>query len=300
MTFEMAEIERFRMQPGARVRLSDWDTDWRTDDDADPDARKERAEDFVAERAKELASFQDVLWADGRRALLLVFQGMDTSGKDGTIKNVMSRINPAGVAVTNFKAPSDEELRHNYLSRYLRALPAQGTIGIFNRSHYEEVAVVRVIPEFLKKSAGPDERIDAAFWAGRFEDINQMERIVSRSGTAIVKFFLHLSKDEQRERLLARLDDPEKQWKFNPNDLVTRDRWDDFQRAYEDAITNTSTEDAPWWIVPADDKWTMRAIVAEAICDVLRRLDLAYPPVDDAKREAMRVAAEKLGAEEAG
>ncbi len=290
-------IEPFRVPPGAHVRLSEWDTrlqSTETDPIPDSEVLKQTAEDFVTNRAKEIASYQDVLWADGRRALLLVFQGMDTSGKDGTIKHVMSRINPAGVSVTSFKAPSEEELRHNYLWRYLRVLPEQGTIGIFNRSHYEEVAVVRVFPDFLKKSAGPDERVDDAFWAGRFEDINQVERIVSRSGTAIIKFFLHLSKDEQRKRLLARLDDPEKQWKFNPNDLVTRDRWDDFQRAYEDAITNTSTDAAPWWIVPADDKWTMRAIVGEAVCDVLRRLDLAYPPVDDAKREAMRIAVEKL------
>lgn len=294
-------IEPFRVPPGAHVRLSEWDTSLQgTETDPIPDSEvlKQTAEDFVTNRAKEIASYQEVLWADGRRALLLIFQGMDTSGKDGTIKHVLAGVNPAGVRVTSFKAPSDEELRHNYLWRYVRALPEQGTIGIFNRSHYEEVSVVRVFPELLARSAGPDEKFDAEFWQQRFKDINQMENVVARSGTVILKFFLHISRNEQRERLLARLDDPAKQWKFNPNDLLTRDRWDEFQHAYEQAITHTNTEAAPWWVVPADDKWTMRAIVAEAVCDVLRRLDLAYPPVDDAKREAMRVAAEELGAEQ--
>jgi PPK2 family polyphosphate:nucleotide phosphotransferase len=242
-----------------------------------------------------LAEAQEMLYADDSWSLLAIFQAMDAAGKDSTIKHVMSGINPQGCQVYSFKHPSSEELDHNFLWRCMRALPERGRIGIFNRSHYEDVAVVRVFPDLLKKTAHGRDEVNDQFWKERFQDINHLESVVVRGGTIILKFFLHLSKEEQRNRLLARLNDPRKQWKFNPDDLVVRDHWDGYMHAYGDAISNTSTVAAPWWVVPADRKWAMRAIVAEVLWHTVRDLALEYPPLDDEKQAAIQKAREALG-----
>lgn len=206
-------------------------------------------------------------------------------------------MSPAGVRVVSFKEPSREEYRRHYLWRYLVALPEQGYIGVFNRSYYEEVIIVRVHPELLRLRAMPRRKPAEAFWRERHEDISSMEKQLQRSGTVILKFFLHISKEEQKKRLLQRLEDPTKQWKFSPNDISERSRWNDYQRAYELAITNTSTEWAPWWVMPADRKWAMRAIVAQVVLMTVRKLDLRYPPLENDEREAMRLAIETLRSE---
>ncbi len=290
-------VDRFRVAPGTKVRLDRWNTRWDVPEgleDLNKEELKQQAAEFVAERVREVADYQDLLWADGRRALLVVFQGLDGAGKDSTIKHVTSGMNPAGVRVISFKEPSRDELAHHYLWRYVTALPEQGVIGIYNRSYYEEVSVVRVFPELLKDRAMVDRPIDDTFWKERYEDITFLEKHLVRNGTVILKFFLHLSKDEQKKRLLQRLQDPHKQWKFAANDLVARDRWDDYQRVYESIITNTNSKEAPWWIMPADRKWAMRALVAQAISNSIRSLDLRYPPIDDAKHELIKQAIEKL------
>ncbi|HMV70058.1 MAG TPA: polyphosphate kinase 2 family protein [Myxococcota bacterium] len=237
---------------------------------------KEDKRDLEA-RVARIARRQDTLHASGGRALLCVFQGIDGSGKDSTIEKVFSGVNPAGVRVASFKQPTSLELGHDFLWRHVHALPARGEIGVWNRSWYEEVLVVRVHPEYLRAARldGPDR--DPEIWEHRFQSIREHERHLSRNGTVILKFFLNLSKDEQRSRFLARLDDPEKRWKFNPGDLGERARWDDYQRAWQDALRETSRPWAPWFAVPADDKDHMRAVVAGIIADTLDAMDLRYP-----------------------
>jgi PPK2 family polyphosphate:nucleotide phosphotransferase len=293
-------VDRFRVAPGTKVKIDGWSTKWDVPpglQDLNKEELKREADEFVKERVRELADLQDVLWADGRYALLLVFQGPDASGKDSTIKHVTSGMNPAGVRVVSFKEPSQDELRHNYLWRYVRELPEQGEIGVFNRSHYEEVCVVRVKPELLRARSLPAKEIDDSFWRERFEDINLLEQHLARNGTKVLKFFLHLSREEQKKRLLQRLDDPRKQWKFSPSDIADRDKWDAYQHAYAEMLTHTSTAHAPWWIMPADRKWAMRALVAHVLWKTMRDLDLRYPPVDDEKRKVIALAIEKLNSE---
>ena len=293
-------VNRFRVPPGSNVHLGKWETRWNVPtelEDLNKDDLKQQAADFVTARVHELAALQDVFWADARYAALLIFQGMDASGKDGTIKHVTSGMNPAGIRVVSFKQPSRDELRHNYLWRYVKALPEQGDIGIFNRSYYEEVTVVRVNPQLLLERPMPERPIDKAFWRDRFEDIQALERQMTRNGTIVLKFFLHLSRAEQKKRLLHRLEDPRKQWKFSAADITAREQWDDYQRAYEALLTETSTPHAPWWIMPADRKWALRALVTHVIWRALERLELRYPPVDDETRKVIRLAIEKLGAE---
>jgi PPK2 family polyphosphate:nucleotide phosphotransferase len=302
MEFQLTDemVDRFRVAPGTPVKLNRWSTKWEVPaglEDLNKEDLKREADEFVKERVRELADLQDVLWADGRYAVLLVFQGLDASGKDSTIKHVTSGMNPAGVRVVSFKEPSQEELRHNYLWRYVRALPPQGEIGVFNRSHYEEVCVVRVKPELLRARPLPAKEIDDSFWGERFQDINLLEQHLTRNGTTVLKFFLHLSREEQKKRLLQRLDDPRKQWKFSPSDIADRDKWDAYQQAYAEMLTNTSTTHAPWWIMPADRKWAMRALVAHVLWKTMRGLDLRYPPVDDEKRSLIALAIEKLNSE---
>jgi PPK2 family polyphosphate:nucleotide phosphotransferase len=260
-------------------------------------ALKQQAADFVAHCVQQLAGLQELLWADSRYSVRLIFQGPDTSGKDSTIKRVTSGMNPAAMRVVSFKEPSREELKRNYLWRYIAALPEQGYIGVFNRSYYEEVGVVRVNPERLKARAMPERPVDEAFWAERYEDINSLERQLVRNGTVIVKFFLHISKDEQMKQLLERLQDPTKHWKFSPSDLAARGRWEDYERAYETMISKTSTDWANWWIMPADHRWAMRTIVAQVILNEMRQLDLRYPPIDDEKRDLIGLALRKLKSE---
>jgi PPK2 family polyphosphate:nucleotide phosphotransferase len=241
----------------------------------------------------ELAAAQELLYAEGSAALLVIFQGLDAAGKDGSIKHVMSGVNPQGCSVASFKQPSQEELSHDFLWRAAARLPARGSIGIFNRSYYEDVLVVRVHPELLaaqhlRTGATPEE----SFWRHRFEDIKAFERHLGRNGTKVVKFFLHLSRQEQRRRLLERLDDPAKHWKFSAADLAERAYWHDYQAAYEDALTATSTEWAPWYVIPADDKHVARALIAGMILHAIEGLAL-QPPVPTPQQEAAIEAAKK-------
>lgn len=228
----------------------------------------------------EIAELQQVLYAHDRYALLLVFQAMDAAGKDGTIRAVLSGVNPAGCQVTSFKQPSSEELDHDFLWRTSRHLPERGRIGVFNRSYYEEVLVVRVHPEYLGAQRLPDGSNHKSFWEGRYESIREHEQHLARNGTVILKFFLNVSKDEQRKRFLSRLDEPEKHWKFSEKDVAEREHWDKYRQAYEDALNETSRPWAPWYAVPADNKDAMRLMVAEIVRDTLRSLDLAYPKPD--------------------
>jgi PPK2 family polyphosphate:nucleotide phosphotransferase len=293
-------VGQFRVAPNTKVRLDDWDTKWNVPAGLaalNKDELKREADQFIKQRVRELAELQDVFWADGRYSLLVIFQGPDASGKDSIIKHVTSGMNPAGVTVVSFKEPSREELRHNYLWRYVRALPAQGDIGIFNRSYYEEVTVVRVNPLLLRERPMSERPIDDTFWRERFEDINALESQMTRNGTVVLKFFLHLSNKEQKKRLLQRLEDERKQWKFSAGDIAAREQWDDYRQAYDAMLTETSTPHAPWWIMPADRKWAARALVAHIIWRALAQLDLHYPPLDDEQREAIRRAIEKLRAE---
>lgn len=241
--------------------------------------RVKDAKDRVAASVEQLSELQELLWADQRHAILLVFQGMDCAGKDGTIKHVTRGVNPAGFQVVSFRAPSHRALKHDFLWRYARELPERGRIGIFNRSYYEEVLVVRVHPEMLGQRPLPEEPIDAAFWQRRLEAIAGLERHLTHAGTTVLKFFLHLSPEEQRQRLESRLTNHEKLWKFDPQDLEERQHWDAYQAAFEAALTGTHTELAPWFVIPADDKWTMRALVAQLITEEIGRLPLAYPNV---------------------
>jgi len=298
LTDEM--VGGFRVTPETKVKLDRWSTKWDVPaglEDLNKEELKREAEVYVTERVRELAALQDVFWADGRYAMLIVFQGLDASGKDGTIKHVTSGMNPAGIRVVSFKEPSQEELRNDYLWRYVRELPEQGEIGVFNRSHYEEVCVVRVKPELLRARPQPARETDASFWRERFEDINLLEHHLTRNGTVVLKFFLHVSRREQKKRLLQRLDDPQKQWKFSPSDIADRDRWNDYQHAYEEMLTHTSTAQAPWWIMPADRKWALRALVAHALWKAMKALDLRYPPIDDEKRKVIALAIEELNSE---
>jgi PPK2 family polyphosphate:nucleotide phosphotransferase len=246
-----------------------------------------------------LKGAQELLWASDSSALLIVFQAMDAAGKDSTIEHVMSGVNPQGVQVVGFKQPSSEELDHTFLWRIAKAVPERGRIGIFNRSQYEEVIALRVHPEWLDEQALPGTDRGPAFWAARYEDLNAFERHLDRNGTKVVKFFLHVSKEEQKRRFMTRLDNPDKVWKFNANDVVERARWDDYMQAYEDAITATSTAWAPWYVVPADHKHVMQAMVAAIIADTIDGLHLQWPTVDDDDRRANEQARRELEAEPA-
>jgi PPK2 family polyphosphate:nucleotide phosphotransferase len=225
---------------------------------------------------------------------------MDAAGKDSTIKHVMSGVNPQGCQVYSFKHPSDEEIDHNFLWRYARLAPERGRIGIFNRSYYEEVLIVRVHPELVLARRIPEAKVDDDFWADRYADINAFERHLTRNGTVILKFFLHLSRDEQRKRFLKRLKDPRKQWKFAPADLAERAHWDDYMKAYEAALSATSTKWAPWYVIPADHKWVSRALVARIVTTTIQALDLRYPEVTDAQRAVIAEAKTQLEAEKSG
>jgi PPK2 family polyphosphate:nucleotide phosphotransferase len=255
---------------------------------------KREAKEKLRADIKHLSALQDVFYADGRYALLIIFQGMDAAGKDGAIKHVMSGVNPQGVDVASFKQPSTEELSHDFLWRAAKVLPERGRICIFNRSYYEEVAVVRVHPSLLEREGLPSEKADSDVWKERFHDINALERHLARNGTVILKFFLHLSKDEQRLRLLDRIDTPEKNWKISAADLHERAFWDSYQHVFEEMLTHTSTESAPWYVIPADHKWFTRVAIADIIVSRLKSLELAYPRVSDEQRAQLLVEREQL------
>jgi PPK2 family polyphosphate:nucleotide phosphotransferase len=293
-------IEKCRVEPGTKVRLKDHDPGWRggkkgADGNSKKDARKLLAEDRDA-----LAEAQQLLYAADTWSVLLIFQAMDAAGKDSTIKHVMSGVNPQGCQVYSFKHPSHEELEHDFLWRCARVLPERGRIGIFNRSYYEEVLIVKVHSDLVKAQRIPDaDPGKKKFWQGRYEDINHFEHHLTRNGTVILKFFLHVSKAEQRKRFLERLEDPAKHWKFSSSDLAERDYWDEYQRAYEDALTETSTEWAPWYVIPADHKWVTRALVATVVVRAIQGLDLQYPEPSPQLRDQIAEARQQLEKEEA-
>jgi PPK2 family polyphosphate:nucleotide phosphotransferase len=258
---------------------------------------KEEIADTVARGVERLSALQEKLYAQDRWAVLLIFQALDAAGKDSTIKHVMSGVNPQGCEVYSFKAPSNEDLDHDFFWRAARCLPQRGRIGIFNRSYYEEVLVVRVHPELLAWEKLPEAVMTKDIWKERFEDIVAFERQLGRNGTLILKFFLHVSRAEQRRRFLERLDTPSKNWKFSAADLAERRRWDEYMAAYEDMIRHTATARAPWYVVPADHKWFTRLVVVEAIIAALDKLDLAFPTVPPAERKALKAARAALEAE---
>ncbi len=281
-------VKPFRIEHGKHFRLKDHNPG----ETAGVHSKAE-AEKLLKEGVEKLADLQDKLYAQDSYALLLVFQAMDAAGKDGVIKHVMSGVNPQGCQVYSFKAPSSEELDHDYMWRAVTRMPERGRIGIFNRSYYEEVLVVRVHPELLAAEHIPPGLITKDVWKERFEDINSYERYLTRNGIVIRKFFLNLSKKEQKRRFLARLDEPEKNWKFSAADIKERACWGDYMEAFEDMIHHTATSDAPWHVIPADNKWFTRIAVAEAVIDTLESLKLSYPKVDDAKAKEL-AAARKL------
>ncbi len=253
-----------------------------------------RAKEALADGVQALAELQDKLYAQDCWSVLLIFQAMDAAGKDGAIKHVMSGVNPQGCQVYSFKAPSSEDLDHDYLWRCLKCLPERGRIGIFNRSYYEETLAVRVHPEFLQKQKIPAKLVTNKVWDRRFEDIRNVERYLANNGVAICKFFLHVSKGEQKKRFLSRLDDSNKNWKFSANDAKERGYWNDYMEAYEETIRNTATDYAPWYVVPADNKWFTRIVVAAAVINTLNSLKLAYPKVDEEKLKELAVARQAL------
>lgn len=288
-------LKQFLVEPGSEVNLKDYVTDWTDTDEArelGKDFIKERAAEILEESRKQLDAAQELLYASDTHSVLIILQAMDAAGKDGTIRHVMAGVNPQGCQVFSFKKPSSEELDHNFLWRYMKSLPERGRIGIFNRSYYEDVLVVKVHPEWL--GPGAPAKPDRKFWEKRYEDINNFEKHLARNGTLILKFFLHVSKGEQKKRFLERLTNPEKHWKFSEADMAERDHWKDYQKAFEDAITTTSTRRAPWWIIPADRKYVARAIVADVITTAIQDLDLKYPEVTDDKMARIAAARAKL------
>ena len=288
-------VEPFMVEPGRRVHLAQ---------DFDPDAKhglvqKKDCEELLQLGVELLAEYQERLAAQDTYGVLVVFQALDAAGKDGTIRHVMSGVNPQGVVVHSFKVPSVEDLDHDYLSRYARRLPARGEIGIFNRSHYEEVLVVRVHPEFLERQHLPEAARGKDVWKRRYREINDWERYLTDNGFRIVKLFLNVSKEEQRKRFLARIDQPEKNWKFSANDARERRFWDDYQHAISEMLSHTSTEWAPWHVIPADRKWFMRVAVASTIVKALMDIDPQYPTLDDTARSELLTAKAELEAETA-
>ena len=288
-----AIIERFRITKPGTFRLRDF----ACDDTCGLDIDKDAAKDLLAQGIERLSKLQEKLYAQDRWALLVIFQGMDASGKDSVIKHVMSGVNPQGCEVHAFKAPSPQELDHDFLWRTTQCLPERGRIGIFNRSYYEEVLVVRVHEEYLARQKLPPELVTKAIWNERFEDIRNFERYIARNGIRPVKFFLHVSKEEQRRRFLERLDDPDKRWKFSLDDVAERKLWGRYMRAYEEAIRATASPEAPWYVVPADHKWFARLLVAGAIVDALERLNLSSPEISPPVLREMRKVRKALLAE---
>jgi PPK2 family polyphosphate:nucleotide phosphotransferase len=282
----------YRIDHGKKFRLKDFDPG-----DTGNEHFKDHAKDLLAQGIASLAELQDKLYAQDRWGVLVIFQGMDAAGKDGLVKHVMSGLNPQGCEVYSFKTPSDEDLNHDYLWRSMQRTPERGRIGIFNRSYYEEVLVVRVHKEVLANERIPAPRMTKNIWQDRFQDINAFERYLDRNGILVRKFFLNLSKKEQKQRFLDRLNQPSKNWKLSPSDVQERQNWDDYMTAYEEMIVNTATKHAPWYVVPADNKWFTRVVVAAAIVETLEDLKLAYPKVDASKRKELDAAKAMLHGE---
>jgi PPK2 family polyphosphate:nucleotide phosphotransferase len=292
-------IERVRVDAGKRIDLKDFPTNWDDTEKYFMDGTKlskDNADELLAKSQKEMAKMQDVLWASNNFSLLIILQGMDAAGKDGIIKHVMSGVNPQGCEVTSFKAPTAEELDHDFLWRCINVMPGKGKIGIFNRSYYEEVLVVRVHPDYLVNQRLPYKDYGQSFWNDRYHSINELEKHLVRNGTVIIKIFLNVSMEEQRTRLLERIETPEKRWKFNPNDVKERELWLRYRDAYREVLQNTSTEHAPWFVLPADQKWLTRLLAAQIIISETKRLGLQYPElpkeylmaVDEAKAKLQK------------
>jgi PPK2 family polyphosphate:nucleotide phosphotransferase len=284
-------LKRYRVEHGKHFNLKNHDP---ADTHGLGSELKTQAKELLSDGVKDLSRLQGILAAQDRWALLLIFQAMDAAGKDGTIKHVMSGVNPQGVDVWSFKSPSAEELHHGFLWRTMKCMPERGTIGIFNRSYYEEVLVVRIHPQILESQKLPKALVTKHIWQERFEDINNLERYLTRNGIAVVKFFLHLSKKEQKRRFMERLDTPDKNWKFSAADVKERECWDAYQDAYEDMIRHTASEYAPWYVVPADNKWFTRLVVAQAVVDALKAMNLKYPKVSVAEKAALAQARKEL------
>lgn len=291
------QIGKFKVDPGEKVDLKDFATDYKG-----KDLNKQDGEDLLDAGRAHLSEMQDKLYAHNQYGVLIIFQAMDAAGKDGAVKHILSGVNPLGVKIHSFKAPNGLELDHDYLWRHSLALPARGEIAIHNRSHYENVLVTRVHPEYIMKENLPGldsiEKIDKKFWERRYKQINRFEKNITQNGTVILKFFLHVSKKEQKKRLLSRIDDPSKNWKFELGDLRERGFWDQYQKAYAEAISATSQENAPWFIIPADNKWYARLCIAAVIHKQLQKLDLQYPVVSQSQREALVEAREQLANED--
>jgi PPK2 family polyphosphate:nucleotide phosphotransferase len=300
MALSAKDVTRlFQVKPGRTLKLKRHDPAWSGADEFKElrkDEIKGRAVDFLKKNIEGLAAAQELLYASDTFSVLIVLQAMDAAGKDGTIKHVMSGVNPQGCQVFSFKKPSDEELDHNFLWRYTKSLPERGRIGIFNRSYYEDVLVVRVHPEILSRQKLPPGERGEKFWNARFDDINRFERHLTRNGTLILKFFLHLSKKEQKRRFMERLEREDKQWKFSFADLKERGFWDDYQKAFEDALQHTSTRWAPWYVIPADHKWVTRALVGAIVADAIQGLRLKRPAVTAEQRRLLAEAKRQLTA----
>lgn len=300
LTFKKLQ-QLFQVRPGKQARLENHDPAWHGQaefDDLRKPELKARAVEFLANNVTALAEAQELLYATDTYSILLVLQAMDAAGKDGTIKHVMSGVNPQGCQVFSFKKPSAEELDHTFLWRYAKALPERGRIGIFNRSYYEDVLVVRVHPEILEQQKLPGGGRDDKFWKARFDDINRFERHLDRNGTIVLKFFLHLSKDEQRRRFRERLERPDKHWKFSFADLAERAHWPAYHKAFAEMLTHTSTDWAPWWVIPADHKWVTRALVAAVTTNAIQRLGLEAPRVTAEQKRLLARASRQLAGKE--
>ncbi len=294
------DSEDFKVSPGKKISLKDFDSGWipkwakKKEDQEGKKSEKEQALAILEANRQKLVEMQELFWASSTYSLLIILQGMDAAGKDSTIRHVMSGVNPQGCQVTAFKTPSEEELNHDFLWRHTKALPERGSVGIFNRSYYEDVLIVKVRPEVLEKTKLPPEEEGKHIWNQRYEDINMFERHLVRNGTIVLKFFLHVSKKRQKQRLLKRLEDPDKTWKFSLTDLSERSKWDDYMDAYEDMVNETSTEWAPWYIIPADKKWVTHASISEIIVSQIKKLNLNYPVLSKEQTEALEKAKVEL------
>ncbi len=290
-------IDQCRVDPKEEFKLSDHKTYWEEfEQEFGQDDRtiKKSAKALLEKNISAMTEAQDLFYASSKYSLLLVFQAMDAAGKDGTIKHVVSGINPQGCRVDSFKKPSSNELAHNWLWRYTKAMPSKGMIGIFNRSYYEEVLVLKVHPELLQNGVQSDGQTDDSIWEARYEDINNLEKHLVNSNTIILKFFLNVSKKEQKRRFIERLENSDKNWKFSESDLSERGRWDDYMDAFETAINATSTENAPWYAIPADNKWRMRSIISQIITDTINSLDMEYPKTTSERKIKLEQALENL------
>jgi PPK2 family polyphosphate:nucleotide phosphotransferase len=294
------DTEDFKVPAGKPVSLKDYDSGWipkwaeKEEETESKKTVKEEALVIIESNRQKLIDLQELFWANNTYSMLIILQGMDAAGKDGTISHVMSGVNPQGCQVTGFKTPSAEELDHDFLWRYAKALPERGSIGIFNRSYYEDVLIVKVRPEVFEKQKLPPGKNGKLFWNQRYEDINMFERHLVRNGTVVLKFFLNVSKKEQKQRLLERLEHPDKEWKFSLTDLSERSKWADYMDAYEDMLNKTSTEWAPWYVVPADKKWVAHTSISEVILAEIKRLDLKYPVLSEEDRAALEKAKVEL------